>query len=372
LALEADDLPAVAALYEQQSASLGEREQLSVLQRLGQYSTALARAVSVLSQGGESSAEHDALEAEARALGAELPRQLWLRGQVAQLSELGSWAAAGGVQYTFEPGLQLGLEAQLTRFEGAALASAAPWLPSADPLELSLGLRGVIGASALSAGLLLQPGAAARPFAGLEQSLLDGQQVQLGLALAVNEASHETAWLRLAGAQDRLALSAQVALSEHWLLSAVAGAQSYWRRDRSYLGAGATSSASVGYQLPVPSLGTASVRASAYLAPRVSASAAEGSVPEGTSWFGVSAGLRKGQLELPPVYGFQLSWLADATLGWLVPQAQLGWSGRLGLGTSLVGADLFSLSLQASNVLGTAPGLAAYTLGADYRLSQWK
>jgi hypothetical protein len=371
LALEADDLPAVAALYEQQQSTLGEREQLGVLQRLGQYSTALARALSVLEQGGQGSAERDALEAEARALGAELPRQLWLRGQVAQLAELGSWSAAGGAEYTLERGLQLGAEAQVTRFEGAAL-SAAPWLAGVEPLELSVGLRGVAGDTALALGVALQPNAVARPFAGLEQGLLDSEQVQLGVALAVNEASQETAPLRLGGAQDRLALSAHAALGEHWLLSAVAGAQSYWQRDRSYLGAGGTLSTSVGYQLPALSLGTASVRASAYVAPRFAAAGAGERMAEGTSWFGVSAGLRTGQLDLPPVFGFQLAWLADATLGWLVPQEQLGWSGRLGLGTSLVGADLFSFSLQASNVLGTAPGLAAYTLGADYRLSQWK
>ena len=44
---------------------------------------------------------------------------------------------------------------------------------------------------------------------------------------------------------------------------------------------------------------------------------------------------------------------------------------RLGLGVSLLGADLLSLSIEASNVLGTTPGFAAYGIGAEYRMSQW-
>jgi hypothetical protein len=63
--------------------------------------------------------------------------------------------------------------------------------------------------------------------------------------------------------------------------------------------------------------------------------------------------------------------LVDGTAGWLLPLDELGWSGTLGLGISVLGGDQLSILASASNVVGTTPGFAVYTLGADYAVSRW-
>jgi hypothetical protein len=94
-------------------------------------------------------------------------------------------------------------------------------------------------------------------------------------------------------------------------------------------------------------------------------------VSDGASWIGFGAGLSRGQISLAPVAGRRLNVLAEASAGWLMPRDELGWSGRLGLGVSVLGADQLSLLASASNVVSSVPGFAVYTLGADYKVSGW-
>ena len=63
--------------------------------------------------------------------------------------------------------------------------------------------------------------------------------------------------------------------------------------------------------------------------------------------------------------------LADVTAGWLLPLDELGWSGKLGLGISVLGGDQLSLQASASNVMSNSPGFSVYMLGADYAVSRW-
>jgi hypothetical protein len=119
-------------------------------------------------------------------------------------------------------------------------------------------------------------------------------------------------------------------------------------------------------------IGNANLRAAGYVAPRFAApDGAAGFVPDGASWVGLGAGFSRGQISVAPIVGRRLSVLADATAGWLLPLDELGWSGRLGLGISVLGADQLSILASASNVVSGVPGFAVYTLGADYRVSSW-
>jgi hypothetical protein len=296
------------------------------------------------------------------------------------MPQLFSLTFGGGAEYTFSHELRLQAAVELTRFgdsPGSAPNSAASALPESSdadaPIEAAGQITGQLGGSELTLGVAARPDGATQPFASFEQRLLSLAGSELRLTARLNERTSDTARLRLFGAEDQLALSADVRLGEHAYLSASAAGQAYWEHDRTYLGSGATINAGAGYNLPLGAeLGTANFRASTYLAPRLPADPGAGFVPEGTTWLGLGASLVRGQLEVPPVFGRELSFLTDATLGWLVPQQELGWSARLGLGVSLFGADLLSLSASASNVLGTAPGFAASTLSAEYRMSEWK
>jgi hypothetical protein len=375
LALEGDDLPAVAALYASQEQSLTSRERVQVLARLGRYEEAVSVAMAELN-GQQESPEHDALEADARTLTQDLPRQLWLHGDALQIPELFSLTLAGGIEYAFSPELRLAATAELTRFDGpggASFGAELPWSAEDRALEVSARLRAALGGTVFSLGIAAWPDGKVRPFGSFEQRLLERVRQHLSVLARVNERSLETAFLRRSGAEDQLTIGAQIGLSDELYLSGNAAGQAYWDLDRKYVGSGATLNAGAGYNLALgPRWGSANLRLSSYLAPRFAADPSAGFVPDGTSWVGVGGSWSRGRLDAPPVSGRSLALLTDATLGWLVPQRELGWSGQLGVGVSLLGADLLSVSARASNVLGTTPGFAAYGVGAEYRMSEWE
>jgi len=383
LALRDDDLPRVAALYETEQRSLTAGERVQVLARLGRSDEALQTAVEQLSETPDEQApEHDALESQAETLALELPRQLWLEGSAQQIPDLFSLTLGGGAEYAFSHELKLDVLAELTRFDFSGAGSPGN-APESEPLgdaasdgagqyELSARLRGTYGGSALALGIAARPDGTLRPFGSFEQQLVERVRAHLALIASVNERSLETARLRLFGAQDQLGVRANLGLGEHVYLSADATGQTYWDLDRDYLGSGASISGGAGYNVALgPDWGGANLRVAGYLAPRFAANPDDHFIADGTSWLGVGASWSRGRLDAPPPSGRSLALLTDATLGWLVPQHELGWSGRLGLGVSLLGADLLSLSIEASNVLGTTPGFAAYGIGAEYRMSQW-
>ena len=61
----------------------------------------------------------------------------------------------------------------------------------------------------------------------------------------------------------------------------------------------------------------------------------------------------RGQLEQPPLVGRQFYYLLDAAAGWLWPASGIGFSAQAGVGVSLLGADLLSVTAGGSNVIGT-------------------
>ncbi|HVZ34265.1 MAG TPA: hypothetical protein VG963_17680 [Polyangiaceae bacterium] len=377
LALASHDDQALAVAYQETAPSLSPRERVQVLSRLGADEQAAEIAVDQASAAVPDSPDQDGLDADARSLTAALPRQVWAHTGVQQLPQLFSSSLGGGTEYAFARELRLGAVVDLTRFSSSngelAGGSQLPWANDGDAaLEIAAQVTGRIADTHLAVGFAARPDSELLPFASVEQHLLDSEHVHLSINAGANERSSETARLRLFGAEDRLALSGDVGLGDHVYASASVAGQLYWDRDRTYLGSGATINAGVGYNMPLGDLAVTNVRAATYVAPRMAVDASAGFVPEGTTWVGVGGSITRGHLDLAPVLGHELAFLSDATLGWLMPQHELGWSGRLGLGLSLFGSDLLSLSASASNVLGTAPGFAAYALNAEYHVSLWK
>ena len=95
-------------------------------------------------------------------------------------------------------------------------------------------------------------------------------------------------------------------------------------------------------------------------------------IPDTSTFVGAGASLGRGQLVLPPIWGREMVFLADANIGWLWPQQDLGFFARAGVGTSVVGRDLLTLSSRASNVVGTIPSTATWSVTLDYTTSLWR
>jgi hypothetical protein len=367
LALAGRDDELLARVYPEQAESLSARERVFVLHRLGRDEEAVGAALTGIESGALPERDSGALLADADALGADMPRQLGVLGDV--LSMQGLTAARVGVdgQLSWSGGRTLGARVELTRlgtWDGQSLR-----LSGQDELAAELGAG--IARSHLTLGVVALDGRDPRPSLRLEQGLLEASGLEVTLSARVNERSSDTPSLRVIGVEDELSARATLAFLERYSLSVHGAAELYSDRiDREPFGAGATFDASLGRSWTLPAGFGANVRVAGYVAPRFADDPA-GPMPDGASWVGLGAGLARGQISLAPIAGRRLSVLVDATAGWLLPLAELGWSGRLGLGVSVLGADQLSIVASASNVVSTVPGFAAYTLGADYALSRW-
>jgi hypothetical protein len=365
LAVAARDRQLLARVYPEQAESLSARERVFVLHRLGRDEDAVNEAVSGIESGDL--AEHDsgALEADADALGAEMPRQLGVLGGVVSMEDLVTARVGAALRQGWSGGRELSAQVEIARL-GSELSLGSP---GQDELAAEIGGR--LGQSELFLGIVARDGHTARPSLRFEQGLLDGAGLDLDMFVRLNERSFDSAALRLLGVEDEVAVRAEIAFLEHYSANVRASAKLYSERDdRQLLGGGASIDAAVGRHFGLGDLGTGSVRVAGYVAPRFERDAL-GPVPDGASWVGLGAQLARGQLSVAPVAGRRLSLLADVTAGWLLPLDELGWSGKLGLGISVLGGDQLSLQASASNVMSNSPGFSVYTLGADYAVSRW-
>jgi hypothetical protein len=369
VALAQDDRRLLARVYPAQAAKLSARERVFVLHRLGRDEEAIDTALASLDDSTLPERDAGALEADADALGADLPRQLGVLFDVHTMGGLSAVRAGALARSTWSGGRSLDAAVELTQLGSAPSLD----LPGRDELAAELGAG--LGQSRLHLGVVALDGRDARPSLRFEQGLRVAEALELELSARVNERSLDTPLLRVLGVEDELAARASLAFGGRYSATLRGSAKLYSARiDRDYLGAGATLDAAVGRYWVLPGgIGAANVRAAGYLAPRFAAAAgdATGFVPDGAGWLGVGAGVSRGQMSVAPVAGHRLSLLADATAGWLLPLDELGWSARLGLGISVLGADQLSIVASASNVVSTVPGFAVYTLGADYRVSSW-
>ena len=406
VAIAEDDRRALARVYPEQAEKLTPRERVFVLHRLGRDEEAVGAALEGIEDGTLPEHDTSALEADADALGADMPRQVGVLFDVVSMEGLTAARAGAIARATWSGGRSLAATAELTRLGSGEAPSL--YLPGRDELAAEIGAG--LGHSRLSLGVVALDGRDPRPSLRFEQGLRfelggaadvaavgdgaiddgtaadDGAsapggstaRLELELAARVNERSRDTPVLRVLGVEDELSARASLSFADHYSATLRGSAKVYSDRiDRQYLGAGATIDAAVGRSWVLPAgVGSANLRVAGYLAPRfadesVAAVDALGYVPDGASWVGFGAGLSRGTISVAPIAGRRLSLLADATAGWLLPLDELGWSGRLGLGISVLGADQLSILASASNVVSTVPGFAVYALGADYRVSSW-
>jgi hypothetical protein len=373
VALAQDDRRLLARVYPEQAEKLTARERVFVLHRLGRDEEAVDTALASLEDSTLPERDTRALEADADALGADMPRQLGVLFDVQSLAGLSAMRAGALARSSWSGGRSLSAAVELTRLASGEAPSLS--LPGQDELAAEIGAG--LDQSRLQLGVVVLEGRDPRPSLRFEQGLGGGagEALDIELIARVNERSRDTPELRLLGVEDELSARASLAFAERYSATLHGSAKLYSMRvDRDYLGAGATLDAAVGRYWPLPGgIGDANLRAAGYVAPRFAAAgeAAASLVPDGASWVGFGAGFSRGQLSVAPVTGRRLSLLADATAGWLLPLDELGWSARLGLGISVLGADQLSILASASNVVSSVPGFAVYTLGADYRVSSW-
>jgi hypothetical protein len=370
LALAADDRKLLARTYPEQEKELTARERVFVLHRLGRDEEAVSEAVASIDSGALPEADSGALAADAQALGGEMPRQLGVLGDVVAMQGLTAARAGALGRLSWSGGRSLGARVELTRLSsssGGDLTLPSPSLSGLD--ELAAELSGGIGESELTVGVVALEGDA-RPSLRFEQGF-EGDALTVELLARLNERSRDTPVLRVIGVEDELSARATIQFLQSYSASVRGSTKLYSDRvDRQVLGGAATLDASVGRSWHLPEEWSANLRAAGYVAPRFESDLA-GPVPEGASWVGVGASLLHGQLSVAPVAGRRVSVLVDGTAGWLLPLDELGWSGTLGLGISVLGGDQLSILASASNVVGTTPGFAVYTLGADYAVSRW-
>ena len=367
LALAAKDRPELARVYPEQAEKLTARERVFVLHQLGRDEDAVNEAVASLARGDLPEQDTSALEQDAASLGADMPRQLGVLADVQTMDGLTLSRVGANARLSWSGGRRLGVRAELTRLGVGGSGD----LLFAGQDELAAELSAGIGQTSLALGIVAIDGADPRPSLRFEQGLLDGGGVHLDFIARVNERSLDTPVLRVMGVEDELAARASLEFAGSYVASLRGSAKLYSDRDRDYLGAGASVDAAVGRYFALPGeLGVGGLRVAGYVAPRFEADPA-GPIPDGASWLGVGASLTRGQLSVAPVAGRRLSVLADVTAGWLMPLAELGWSTKLGVGISVLGADQLSIVASASNVVSTLPGFAVYTLGADYAVSRW-
>lgn len=367
LALASDDRETLARVYPEQAKQLTPRQRVHVLHRLGRDEDAVSEAVSNIQSGELTAPELDALQDDAGALSAEMPRQVGVLSDVLEMESLTAVRVGANARFTWSEGQKLGAQVELTRL--GSWDSPSLYLSGRD--ELAVELHAGLAASALTLGVVTLDGRAPRPLARFEQGVHDGALFDLSVGARLNDRSRDTPELRVLGVEDELAATASLSLFEQFTATGRGSAKLYSDRDRQYLGSGLTFDASLGRYWALPDgWGQGNVRVAGYVAPRFAANT-EAPVPDGTSFLGAGASWTRGQLSVAPVAGRRLSVLADVTAGWLIPQDDLGWSSKLGLGISVLGADQLSIAASASNVVSMSPGFSVYTLGADYALSQW-
>lgn len=366
LAVQTKNKAKLAELYPAQQARLTPRQRVHVLNLLGRQEEAIAQAVSGVRDGRTSSSDKDALSNEAGWLTSERLRQVSAEASSEEIAGVSTRRAQLSADYWVGGELSLRLNAGLSRLS----PTGALALDSRPQEELSASARVAYDGTGLELGVVRLGNGAARPFGGLSQRLLDERTLRLQARLGLNEVSSDSAALRLAGAEDSLAVAAEWDLGEGFYATSGAEGKIYRDHGRSALGVAALLRAGVGRNFQIGDKTGGNLRVLGYTLQQREFIAGQG-LPQATRFVGVGAGVHRGSMGRAPVFGRALSYLVDGSLGWLVDQEQVGWSASVGLGTSVLGGDMVALSARASNALSSAPGFGSYGLVATYTASHW-
>ncbi|MET0340398.1 MAG: tetratricopeptide repeat protein [Polyangiales bacterium] len=383
LALARDDVPALRSLYPQLASELKPRERVHLLHRMSRDDEAVSTALAALREDAVDDAERVGLLADAKALTANRPRDVSAQLEVLDMGALTLWQGRVQASWTetrreWSGGLRyIALsDADTSMFALKDTHELIPWV--------GLRRRWEHHEAAVQVGVDLRNGKSPRPYVALSAKLQLGGP-RLIFAAQVDEVADDTAALRALGLRDQISAAIEVPFTERWYATSMAMGSLYSSRNRELLGGGATVEAALGMRLfPANRVLYGNVRMALRAAPRWSVSrlprdvpstreSPEGwLVPDSATFVGVGASIGRGQLALPPVWGREVSFLADGTVGWMWPQQNVGFFARAGVGTSVVGADMLSVSGRASNVVGTAPDSTIWGVTLDYAVSLWR
>jgi Tetratricopeptide repeat len=395
LALGQKDDARLRTLYPHLRPRLTPREDVWVLARMGERDKALDTSLAALREDRVAESDRPALVREAEALKAHRVRELRVGADFTRVGPLDVPRGYLSVGYDFgKLGVIAGASyAYLDVAGGAGFATGRP--NEVAPFA-GVHVARERGEARAVLGVDTRNGGVARPFLDTRLALELGDaksngtpSPELALALRVNETANDTPALRVLGVRDELGATATLPIGKH-LYGALSATGTLYssRRDRTLLGGGFTGEAALGANVgddSTPLRGNA--RLFARTAPRfrrnedelpsdlreLSATPAGSAVPDSTTFIGVGASAARGEYALPPLDRKKFAFLLDGSAGLLVPQKKLGLSGRAGVGVSLLGEDMLSVSARASNVVGVAtPGKTVWSVQAEYAVSLWK
>jgi hypothetical protein len=373
VALEANDKGSLARVFEKYGTELPIRQRVYVLHRLDRNDEAYA-----LAQQG---ATDPRLSNDDRAaLAADRPTSL-----APTSTDRTDYARASSDLFDSE-GLRLWTNQAELELDGsafglkatAALTEITPQkglrlLQPTAAREVQAELGGRILSTELSGGFRVRDGGTARPFGVWRQALLGDRGSFLSATASVHTLTFDSAQLRLAGATDEVAIQSSVPFGLGYYATARAAGNRYVTLERDYLGAGLSFDAGAGRSFTLPSdIGRAAVRIAGRYAPRFrdadreareDARLPEAWIPATTAFTGVGASLARGELEVPNAHDPRFRFLLDGTIGVLWPDQSLGWSGQVGVGSSVFGSDQLSASLHTGNVVGS---VAYWSVQAGY------
>jgi hypothetical protein len=358
LALASGDKDFTARAYADYKQKLSVPERIYVLTRLGRGLEALRAVRQALKRDDLTDSDREALEDDLRYLGRSLARYVRASSEAVDMDGLFALSGEATALYA-DPSWGLGGGASLSVFR----PERGGQVITVEQRDLAARLQGRIEFGTLELGLGVRNEASPRPFGSLSIQLFGDEADGAAIGLHLNGSTMDTSRLRVFGVSDTIAFESTLPFTSNIYLTGRAAADMYrTRQERAYLGAGFTFDAGLGATIArLGKFGNVGTRLVTRLAPRFSHRPTDLPpqlanliwLPRGTEWVGLGASLARGQLDRPPLVGRQFCYLLDAAAGGLWPASTIGFSAQVGLGVSILGADLLSVSARGSNVLGT-------------------
>jgi hypothetical protein len=338
--------------------SLSARERVYLLIKLGQPDAALDEARRELGRERLPDSDRSVLENDALSLSRGRATDLQLQGNGLSMDGVQAFGATARVDYAEIAG---GLRITLGYMEYQPVFNKS--LLSTPVRDMSAALRGRYGRFALELGANVRDADTARPFGTLQARLAGDDERGTSLQVQGNGLSADNARLRVHGTADAIAFKTVVGLGKYFWAHGRAAAEAYYTRaERRLLGAGVTVDLGLGGTIELPAkLGHAGLRFFGRGAPRFPRPQSEPAVdpadvwlPAHSLWTGLGVNVGRGQLDAPLLFGRQLSYALDASVGWVWLVSSPGWSVTGQLAVSVLGADSLTLAATAGNVVGSS------------------
>ena len=388
LALATGNKRRLSRLYETHHHRLNPLQRASILYKLGRDDEVEVELRDALDDPGLSTEQRIAASADLNEMARKDPRFAWTKADFSTLGNLRTWHG--------EVGILLGRRewhlGGAFNFWELMTEDGDPYQIE-DPDEMAFQINGGIQNRVHRFDVML--GVDTRnmqntiPFGAVNERVDLGES-QLNARIGVNEVAGDTPGLRVLGVRDQLLLGTNIRFKDRFHVSASAATEIYSMRNRDILGHGLTINAATGLLFGVPpGIENGNVRIATYIArryasgtsPRDADFEAEGTEAEGdinrllaenNTWLGLAFTLGRGQAYTPLPVGKRFNYLLDGGLGWQWPLNRLGYFGTAGVGVSLTGRDLLSLSCRTSNTLETKPGTMTFQAGLQYAQGLWR